>query len=1218
MYRTQGVPQPGDIVFTESSGALCAGILAVCQDTEGGMVYSMVQGDVENQVRPVQTDSMVGWVDISALAGEEPILPELPEEPERPQYILTADLIPCVPYGTTFTPEQLLDGVSASPETDENGVPLAVRVKNIAAYLREHPDVLLEVEGWQNGVTAPNEDMGYDYLITFAAYTVGEDGLTEVAQLDVVLPVGDRFMMLPAEAGTVTTLYELNAALEDSNNLEIVLSTPIEITTDDTEIDLNGHTIQAANGAFVVKRGGSLTITDNGKGTDTETIEKVGVTAAEAGQLASYTNGKLTYYVTKTNVTNEAIGATTETLVKHEVTGAGMIVGGTTAVAVENGGSFTMAGGYITGCTDSAVKATGTVDSPANVTMNGGVIAGNSATNGGGIHIENGTLLFTGGIISGNDATSGGGGIYADKSTVTLYHGYITNNVGANVAEDGGGGVMCYSGCTLVIGDGISSDLQEIYITANKAGSGGGIVTCNMYQKDTGSTVTMNSGFVTGNLAAKAEGGGMAIRALSTAIITGGYITNNGKGTTESWGGGGIFGQEFSKMTILNALITDNSAGGFGGGVTGCSTGTVLIQDNEGAAVYQNQADGAHMVDATNKMDDQLAKEDPVFMQDGTYQDYFCALVSMVKGGMLGGGSENWYGSADSERVSTNSADDILTSSIRMGLNANPNDEDIGNAQKIAHVFINGNTSATHGGGILANGILVLGNNDDAFELPSSLTFHAKKALNGEFGENKLAEYRFGFKLMDENKNEISTAYNDENGLIIFQKIEFTKEGTYTFYMEELQPEYPNIIKDDALYRLDITVEKKNIIPEKGDGSALYWCYQPTAYKLSLCVGDEEKVIKGNGSVTSIQVDGHSSISDFLIDLFPYELSGWEQWGNWGKDHGLTQWGGKVEALFNNTFADKVNIEVHKKWDDGNGNKPTEHPDSVTVYLTKYGTRYESTNENDKSPVTLDKSNSWSYSWSELPGYDKNNTPIKWGVVELTVDGWKPTITIDEPDSSEGGGEEEKPSGPQPVTEPEDGKTYHIGNLDISKLLVVGDGDKTYNLPDWNDQNLSNAKYEVESDKGTFYLKQGLNYLYFNQELRWDGTPTGNYFLKKSQDFKTSFNVDNAGSLYTVIDGAKNYIGTNVNNGLTTTTDSSSVMILYTVPDSPGGGNTPGGATNDMVYTITNTASGGEYELPSTGGAGVHSNWLCGLALMALPLTIVCVRRRKNRERGKA
>ena len=108
----------------------------------------------------------------------------------------------------------------------------------------------------------------------------------------------------------------------------------------------------------------------------------------------------------------------------------------------------------------------------------------------------------------------------------------------------------------------------------------------------------MSGGTIAGNCAELGEGGGLRIAGGTNGVIQATnkvYITNNITNSNNDWGGGGIFVQENGNLTIMDALITNNSAGGFGGGVGACPTGKTLIVNKDGAAIYGNAAKGKHM-----------------------------------------------------------------------------------------------------------------------------------------------------------------------------------------------------------------------------------------------------------------------------------------------------------------------------------------------------------------------------------------------------------------------------------------------------------------------------------------------------------------------------------------------------------------------------------------------------------------------------------------------
>lgn len=77
------------------------------------------------------------------------------------------------------------------------------------------------------------------------------------------------------------------------------------------------------------------------------------------------------------------------------------------------------------------------------------------------------------------------------------------------------------------------------------------------------------------------------------------------------------------------------------------------------------------------------------------------------------------------------------------------------------------------------------------------------------------------------------------------------------------------------------------------------------------------------------------------------------------------------DVNLNYVLSSKTSVSVNKKW----SLDITDIPSSVKVYLTANGVRYG-------SDVSLSSSNSWSYTWSELPRTDSNGNFIEYDVIE--------------------------------------------------------------------------------------------------------------------------------------------------------------------------------------------------------------------------------------------
>ena len=420
------------------------------------------------------------------------------------------------------------------------------------------------------------------------------------------------------------------------------------------------------------------------------------------------------------------------------------------------GGSVALNGGYLfdnsaRGGYGGAVymkDGTLTVSDPAVLAGNrsvkeGGIVGtGTLDAGGGAVALFGSTVTIRGGYITGNESEKTGGGLYCrELSAVTMDGGYVTNNKaqnivceGAHINMDGGGGIRLEDKSKLVLNDG--------YITGNMACSGAGICVTG---KSSDALLTMKGGYICANrnqvscgiAGHQKEGAGISIReAEATVRITSGYINNNSIAQSEDWGGGGIFCTEGAYLYIDKILATNNHARGFGGGLAGCPTGHVFVLGGV-AAVFDNRADGTQLAGAeSNKHADKDALADTTFMESG-YSDFFCALGGQVQTKMLGGGMENWKGSCDGRYVNAEDmSGDWLTAYFRMGLTANPSDADKSAAYEAAAaagqaLYMNGNESYTHGGAIMCDGFMFVGDwsVEENITVGSTMDVTAKKAF---------------------------------------------------------------------------------------------------------------------------------------------------------------------------------------------------------------------------------------------------------------------------------------------------------------------------------------------------------------------------------------------------------------------------------------------------------------------------------------------------------
>ncbi len=634
---------------------------------------------------------------------------------------------------------------------------------------------------------------------------------------------------------------------ENNNKANLAIS-------QNTTIDLKGHIlyISKADQYFEVKNGATLTIMDSAAGSDS--VSYPGGTLY--GNQASLDDNTLTYYITTSTATASGTG-TTETLEKHEVnlSSVGRIVcseasphavqvnGGTLKiqggmlnsnnkggrVVCVDSGTLTMEGGYLVG---GSRDIGGGVYSKGTVNMSGGVIAANYANLGGGIYVDGGTVSISDGVISGNgthsaDVKTGkwdrglGGGVFAQGATVRIEGGYITNNSEYGKCEQNGYG--CHGGGGIATTGG-SLTMTGGYVTGNYSQEAGGGIYVGHYNLG-GTNFSMSGGIVAGNVAQQSEGGGIRISGYTNGTIQASgkvYITNNRTNSTFDWGGGGIFVQEFGNLNITNALITSNSAGGFGGGAGACPTGETMVVHNDGAAIYRNTANGTTMSGGGNgKIYDVEAKNDPNFTYENRFQDYFCVkkvntgdYISLVTGEMVGGGAANWKGSCDGEKIEI-SKTGHAAARYRFGLTAYPDDGAISSAQAVAGVIISGNSAHTHGGGIMTNGGLILGKKDTVITATPALDITGTKSLLKD-GVSQSDGRDFKFQLKDSSGAVVGTATaNASTGKFTISpntpNTKYSQAGTYTYTLSEVNDGKPGITYDSSEYTIQVTIAKKEV-----------------------------------------------------------------------------------------------------------------------------------------------------------------------------------------------------------------------------------------------------------------------------------------------------------------------------------------------------------------------------------------------------------------------
>lgn len=557
-------------------------------------------------------------------------------------------------------------------------------------------------------------------------------------------------------------------------------------------------------------------------------------------------------------------------------------------VYAEGGSTVNMRGGYVCGALGSGTGIMVSNENGGASTLNltGGVIAGNRAPSGGGVYAKGSKVTMSGGIISGNSTLNNidgsGGGIMAENGgSVTVSGGYITNNCYARFCGTDGNGD--HGGAGLAAKNGADVTISGGQITGNYSEeAGGGVYVTNIFQHDR-AWLDIKGGNIASNVSYRSEGAGIRVGQMVDAMINGTpdnngtpgskvYITNNCCMSRFDWGGGGIFVQGDSnvaasnagRLFVYNSYISANTAGGYGGGVAVCPTGKTLVTNTEGTAIFGNSSAGAeHDTDDHNsnpynkdknsgnediphlsgggsgKNQDKDAYKSKVFRDSG-HADFFLAAsaghsdpIAAVIGKMLGGGDAKYSGSK--ERSDNKELSEAITipanggvkiyRSVGLSSGVIAGSDEAKNAKKFAGTFITGNYSWDHGGGIMSNGDLYLGQPADTYVYPS-LKLKATKALNGR----DLKDREFSFTVYRKDSKdpfangtfnrdactEVGTANNDASGNITFNLGEqFAASGTadtITYYLVENAGKVSDITYDPAVYEIKVTVEDNTTV----------------------------------------------------------------------------------------------------------------------------------------------------------------------------------------------------------------------------------------------------------------------------------------------------------------------------------------------------------------------------------------------------------------------
>ena len=411
------------------------------------------------------------------------------------------------------------------------------------------------------------------------------------------------------------------------------------------------------------------------------------------------------------------------TIQNHKIRGAL-----SASIRVTEGASFTMNGGTIqdnianTSSSDSSSPAVLLLGA-STFTMNRGSICNNSGQCGTAVYLTASSnaakarFTMNGGSLSNNESRS-----YTPNSTPT-------------------GAVFVKYSAEFVLNDGT--------ITGNCAhdGAGGGVAVMDeLPTEEHGTAFTMNGGTISNNTASGYRCSGGGIYSCSNCVsLLGGRIENN-----SAYDGGGVYSEGnteiYTTLHIENALITGNTADQ-GGGLWFCPTGDAKLYMQDGAVIYGNTAASAG---------DDFASPEVATGAGGnggvTLPDYFPngKVIQWFSDGFLYAPPGNRGTSGQGTRYNTVEYAKRVTGvqNEKKGLALKSVVSDGVSIPAVGSLIITGNQASHGGGGIGANGGVVIGEatslsysisvkkawDNPGYEdtQPSSVTIHLKERDTGD------------------------------------------------------------------------------------------------------------------------------------------------------------------------------------------------------------------------------------------------------------------------------------------------------------------------------------------------------------------------------------------------------------------------------------------------------------------------------------------------------
>ncbi len=693
-------------------------------------------------------------------------------------------------------------------------------------------------------------------------------------------------------------------------------------------------------------------------------------------------------------------------------------------VLVTNSAAFYMTGGTIQNNTSTAVQETGGSSSYTVCVASSGVLLSGSATG-----------EMSGGTIQGNYSFNGSaiylysqsGAVGDYPVTFTISGGEIIGNE-SPASLNASGAVMVEGNASLVMCGGDISD--------NYGRNGGAIAVLDIFNSSNQNGVyttefIMEGGTISNNQAT--NGGG--IYSYSNGVyLKAGTIANN----SASIMGGGVYGEGnttyYTYLHLTNAYVANNEASNQGGGMWFCPTGAAEIYVTNGGTIVNNAAGrvGDDLVFAANyagEEDTELLLSERI-LGGGKVNWYRDGLIYTQGNGNMypsvNGSAPRWGADGYDEWYDNGGLVDFGEPIITgVAMKAFMEDEAIAFAQTQSSLFITGNT-AEYGGGVGANGGMVLGENTNLTNIegtktwddnddqdgmrPDSITIHlvANVTKGGE---------EFSYVL----ETKTITAAND--WAWSFTNLQTTDEEgeelTYTYTIEEdsipgYVPNYdgfditntyvPEVVSIPVEKIWDDADDEDGLRPESitvyllADGEVIATAIVTAEDDWAFTFTDLPKYRDGGIAIVY-------TIAEDVIDDYTTEIVG-------DAEAGFVITNSHEFTII--PVPETIEISGEKTWIDDD-DKEGKRPDFITIHL------YADDEEVDTTTVTAE--DGWSWSFTGLARYRVDGEEIIYTIAEdavkdyeSVVDGYNVTNTY-VPEKPDNPGDD-NPGGDSPEDEP--------------------------------------------------------------------------------------------------------------------------------------------------------------------------------------------------------